>query len=123
MEEAGSSSGGSEVGEKGPGVAPEACKGRKRVKREQPLPLVEEQPKEDRNVVLTHAICDFDSLASAVGLAKLWSHQYPGREAVVCMPQGAHPSVEAFLALHSVLFPIRPLATIDTAHVDKVWTS
>ena len=30
---------------------------------------------EDVNVVLTHAICDFDSLASAVGLAKLWSHQ------------------------------------------------
>lgn len=122
MEEAGSSSGGN-VGEKGPGAAPETCKGRKRVRREQPLPLVEEQPKEDLNVVLTHAICDFDSLASAVGLAKLWSHQYPGREAVVCMPQGAHPSVEAFLALHSVLFPIRPLATIDTAHVDKVWTS
>lgn len=152
---------GSEVGAKekgGPpsaGAAPEACKGRKRVKREQTLPLVEEQPKEDLNVVLTHAICDFDSLASAVGLAKLWSHQVgadagvargvglasgvyratykrvcilihthrfqnPGREAVVCMPQGAHPSVEAFLALHSVLFPIRPLATIDPAHVDKV---
>lgn len=26
------------------------------------------------NVVMTHAICDFDSLASAVGLAKVWSH-------------------------------------------------
>jgi len=37
------------------------------------------------------------------------------------MPQGAHPSVEAFLALHSVLFPIRPLATIDPKHIDKVW--
>ncbi len=36
------------------------------------------------------------------------------------MPQGAHPSVEAFLALHSVLFPIRPLATIDPKHIDKV---
>jgi len=26
------------------------------------------------NVVMTHAVCDFDSLASAVGLAKVWSH-------------------------------------------------
>ncbi len=38
-------------------------------------PLVEELEVADLNVVLTHAICDFDSLASAVGLAKLWSHQ------------------------------------------------
>ena len=30
---------------------------------------------ESLNVVLTHAICDFDSLASAVGLAKFWAHQ------------------------------------------------
>lgn len=36
------------------------------------------------------------------------------------MPQGAHPSVEAFLALHSVLFPIRPLASLDPAHIDKL---
>jgi hypothetical protein len=28
-----------------------------------------------QNVVLTHAICDFDSLAAAVGLAKLWTLQ------------------------------------------------
>ena len=46
--------------------------------------------------------------------------QHPDREAVVCMPQGAHPSVEAFLALHSVLFPIRSLATIDVSQVNKV---
>lgn len=80
----------------------------------------EDTEKQDINIVLTHAIADFDSLAAAVGLAKLWSHQHPDREAFVCMPQGAHPSVEAFLALHSVLFPIRPLATIDPAHVGKL---
>lgn len=75
---------------------------------------------EDINVVLTHAIADFDSLAAAVGLAKFWQHQYPCTEAFVCMPQGAHPSVESFLALHSVLFPIRSLATIDPMHVNKL---
>lgn len=80
----------------------------------------DETDKQDINIVLTHAIADFDSLAAAVGLAKLWSHQHPDHEAFVCMPQGAHPSVEAFLALHSVLFPIRPLATIDPAYVGKL---
>lgn len=49
---------------------------KRRVKREQPV-VVEEEVK-DINVVLTHAICDFDSLASAVGLAKLWAHQVGG---------------------------------------------
>jgi hypothetical protein len=32
------------------------------------------------------------------------SPQESDRQCVVVMPQGAHPSVENFLALHSVLF-------------------
>ncbi|KAL3915644.1 MAG: hypothetical protein SGILL_005549, partial [Bacillariaceae sp.] len=40
--------------------------------KEQPVQL---QPLTGFNVVLTHCTADFDSLASAVGLAKLWSSQ------------------------------------------------
>jgi hypothetical protein len=40
--------------------------------KEQPVQL---QPLTGFNVVLTHCTADFDSLASAVGLAKLWSAQ------------------------------------------------
>lgn len=99
---------------------------RKKKKKLPPGPFVlaaegqESAVQEDINVVLTHAIADFDSLAAAVGLAKFWQHQHPGTEAFVCMPQGAHPSVESFLALHSVLFPIRSLATIDPAYVNML---
>jgi len=88
------------------------------------------------NVVLTHCTADFDSLASAVGLSKLWStprgevgevresseeyddddnyHQsahYSTPEefspTYVVLPRGAHPGVEKFLSLHKHLFPIR----------------
>lgn len=49
------------------------------------------------------------------GLAPIW--QYPERPAVVVMPQGAHPSVDNFMALHSILFPIRPMTTVgDNVH-------
>ncbi|EWM29703.1 polynucleotide adenylyltransferase region [Nannochloropsis gaditana] len=96
-----------------------------RIRKFSPGPLVpaadgESATPQAINVVLTHAIADFDSLAAAVGLAKYWSHQNPETEAYVCMPQGAHPSVEAFLALHSVLFPLRALGTIDPSHVHKL---
>jgi len=84
------------------------------------------------NVVLTHCTADFDSLASAVGLAKLWTskrlpkegdadeeddeedydstkHCYP---TFVVLPRGAHPAVQRFLALHKHLFPIRSLKSL-----------
>jgi len=80
------------------------------------------------NVVLTHATADFDSLASAVGLAKLWTAQ-EGHDAsttnsdknfksashvptFVVLPRGAHPGVQRFLALHKHLFPIRSLKSL-----------
>ena len=84
------------------------------------------------NVVLTHCTADFDSLASAVGLAKLWSS--PTTSATnttdmsetssssssiptyVVLPRGAHPAVQRFLALHKHLFPIRSLKSLpDTS--------
>ena len=84
------------------------------------------------NVVLTHCTADFDSLASAVGLAKLWSGEgtpvdakenSPGDDAYksssnvptfVVLPRGAHPGVQKFLALHKHLFPIRSLKSLPS---------
>ena len=87
-------------------------------------------PKTGFNVILTHCTADFDSLASAVGLAKLWSAE--AHESVtpdggnttksfdsasdvptfVVLPRGAHPGVQRFLALHKHLFPIRSLKSL-----------
>lgn len=81
------------------------------------------------NVILTHATADFDSLASAVGLAKLWSHGHENAvpsslkhkkefdsashvPTFVVLPRGAHPGVQRFLALHKHLFPIRSLKSL-----------
>ncbi|CAM9535041.1 unnamed protein product, partial [Laminaria digitata] len=93
------------------------------------------------NVVLTHIVADFDSLASAVGIAKLWnladsSHHeldhtdiddlsevciFPSSvPSYVVLPRGAHPSVSDFLALHLELFPILGLELLDPAGVRKV---
>lgn len=90
------------------------------------------------NVVLTHCTADFDSLASAVGLAKLWSSEgspsggkasasdggdaqeddaYKSSSTVptfVVLPRGAHPDVQKFLALHKHLFPIRSLKSLPS---------
>ena len=93
------------------------------------------------NVVLTHCTADFDSLASAVGLAKLWSSEgspspsggkasasddnesndgddaYKSSSTVptfVVLPRGAHPGVQEFLALHKHLFPIRSLKSLPS---------
>lgn len=96
-------------------------------------PLLETVPKPvisgEFNVVLTHCTADFDSLASAVGLAKLWSStsqtsmltEGSGLKAFesssalptfVVLPRGAHPSVQRFLGLHKHLFPIRSLRSL-----------
>ena len=75
-------------------------------------------------MVLTHCTADFDSLASAVGLAKLWSSHKERDDdkadfdsnshlpTFVVLPRGAHPSVQRFLALHKHLFPIRSLKSL-----------
>ena len=91
---------------------------------EQPAKVV---PLSGFNVVLTHCTADFDSLASAVGLAKLWSNpsehdsdensSYDSSSNVptfVVLPRGAHPGVQRFLALHKHLFPIRSLRSLPT---------
>jgi nanoRNase/pAp phosphatase (c-di-AMP/oligoRNAs hydrolase) len=95
-----------------------------------PRPAIQEHPAKvvpisGFNVVLTHCTADFDSLASAVGLAKLWSCQnkevdksdYDSSSdfpTFVVLPRGAHPSVQRFLALHKHLFPIRSLKSLPT---------
>lgn len=86
-------------------------------------------PQTGFNVVLTHCTADFDSLASAVGLAKLWSAQDTSSSTAeanktfdsasdvptfVVLPRGAHPGVQRFLALHKHLFPIRSLKSLPS---------
>jgi len=106
--------------------------------KRQPQPLEDQIPKTittDFNVVLTHCTSDFDSLASAVGLAKLWSTPHKNHNnsnststtttassfesstalpTFVILPRGAHPGVQQFLALHKHLFPIRSLRSLPS---------
>eukprot|EP00536_Pseudo-nitzschia_multiseries_P013593 jgi/Psemu1/261522/estExt_Genewise1Plus.C_5920020 len=92
------------------------------------------KPLDGFNVVLTHCTADFDSLASAVGLAKLWTNSnksdgdddgsdldtkdegydssFDNYPTFVVLPRGAHPAVQRFLALHKHLFPIRSLKSL-----------
>ena len=100
--------------------------------KEDPATIV---PSTGFNVVLTHATADFDSLAAAVGLARLWSKDMEEATPVptidgknhnnnktafeashvptfVVLPRGAHPGVQRFLALHKHLFPIRSLKSL-----------
>ena len=96
------------------------------------------------NVVLTHCTADFDSLASACGLAKLWStprgqgvgdyddddntvseehYSTPVefKPTYVVLPRGAHPGVSKFLSLHKHLFPIRALRNLpDLEGLDRL---
>jgi len=72
------------------------------------------------NVVLTHTNADFDSLAGAVALAKLWSIERPDVPTHVVMPRGVNPLVSRFLAYHKHLLPIRGFATIRAEDVRAV---
>jgi len=89
------------------------------------------------NIVLTHATADFDSLASAVGLAKLWAAEQetavpssldPNKSfdssshvpTFVVLPRGAHPGVQRFLALHKHLFPIRSLKSFPPESLENL---
>ena len=73
------------------------------------------------------SIADFDTLASAIGLAKLWSLglyneniEESDKNSVVngplptyvVLPRGAHPDVQRFLSLHKHLCPIRSLKSL-----------
>jgi tRNA nucleotidyltransferase (CCA-adding enzyme) len=64
------------------------------------------------NVVLTHTHADFDSLAGAVALAKVWSVERPEHPTHVVMPRGVNPLVARFLAYHKHLLPVRGFKTI-----------
>ena len=83
------------------------------------------------NVVLTHTNADFDSLAGAVALAKLWGVERPELPTHVVLPRGVNPIVARFLAYHKHLLPIRGFKTIreqdvaavgvvDTQSIDRV---
>ena len=72
------------------------------------------------NIVLTHSNADFDSLAAAVALAKLWTVQRPEVPTHVVLPRGANPLASRFLAYHKHLFPIRGFGTINPADVRMI---
>ena len=81
---------------------------------------VEPDCSEPCNVVLTHTNTDFDSLAGAVALAKLWSFERPDCPTHVVMPRGINPLVARFLAYHKHLLPIRGFNTIAPSDVRAV---
>ena len=58
-------------------------------------------------VVLTHVSADFDTLSSAVGLAKLRNHRLGAICTFVVLPRGASPGVAHYVQLHKNKFPIR----------------
>jgi tRNA nucleotidyltransferase (CCA-adding enzyme) len=62
----------------------------------------------DLDVVLCHSTADFDSLAAAVGLAKL-----RGPDTIVVVPGGEAPSLKRFLTLHRQLYRISDTKNID----------
>lgn len=68
--------------------------------------------KRDLEVVITHSSADFDSLAAAVGLAKL-----RGPNTLVVTPGGESPSLRRFLTLHRQLFDIVEAKTLDPARI------
>jgi nanoRNase/pAp phosphatase (c-di-AMP/oligoRNAs hydrolase) len=112
------------------------------IMEEQRPPSVNERRNAPYNVVCTHITADFDTLASAIGLAKLWSLGiYNEKNEIttsstndikkktreknssssivhgplptyVVLPRGAHPDVTRFLSLHKHLFPIRSLKSL-----------
>jgi hypothetical protein len=66
------------------------------------------RPARDLDIVLCHSTADFDSLAAAVGLAKL-----RGPDTIVVVPGGEAPSLNRFLTLHRQLYRISDTKPID----------
>ena len=64
-------------------------------------------------VVLTHVSADFDTLSSAVGLAKLRDSRLGAPCTFVVLPRGASPGVSHYVELHKNKFPIKKKQTID----------
>eukprot|EP00966_Prymnesium_polylepis_P060174 1396035-Prymnesium_polylepis.1 len=75
---------------------------------------------EECNVVLTHTNADFDSLAGAVALAKLWSIERPELPTHVVTPRGVNPLVGRFLAYHKHLLPLRGFKTLRAEDIHAV---
>mmetsp|Transcript_3023 Transcript_3023/g.4459 ORF Transcript_3023/g.4459 Transcript_3023/m.4459 type:complete len:614 (+) Transcript_3023:284-2125(+) len=98
--------------------------------KNQPLQLPHQpaaQLSEPCNVVFTHTNADFDSLAAAVALSLLWSHQDPSTNRKqkkipthVVLPRGMHPVVQRFVAFHKHLLPLRGFKTIRSEDVHAI---
>ncbi|KAJ8904783.1 hypothetical protein NDN08_001298 [Rhodosorus marinus] len=68
--------------------------------------------KRDLNVVLCHVTADYDTLAAAVGLAKI-----RGGNTVVVLSGGSNPSVEKFLNLFQPMFPVRSPKAVNPERI------
>lgn len=73
-----------------------------------PKNKVPNQATRDVDLCVCHATADFDTLAAAVGLAKL-----RGNGTRVVIPAGEHEAVQRYLALHRGLFPLIDLKAVD----------
>ena len=71
-------------------------------------------------VVLTHVQADFDTLSSAVGLAKLRNARLGAPCTFVVLPRGASPGVSHYLALHKNKFPIKEKRTLPVERLEWV---
>lgn len=63
------------------------------------------------DLVLCHITVDFDALGAAVG----WARLHPGTKIVLA--GGAHPGVQAFLALHRDEYPIIERRSVNPQHL------
>jgi tRNA nucleotidyltransferase (CCA-adding enzyme) len=75
-------------------------------------------PNAPLGVVLTHVSADFDTLSSAVGLAKLRNARLGANCTFVVLPRGASPGVSHYLALHKNKFPIKEKRVVDADALD-----
>jgi hypothetical protein len=77
------------------------------------------------NCLLRIASCcmhKHNSLAAAVGLARVWQSEQAAVPCFVCLPSGSHPTVAHFLALHKNLFPVIALKDIVPGQVSYTYT-
>lgn len=69
-------------------------------------------PARSMDLCICHATADFDTLAAAVGLAKL-----RGPASRVVIPAGEHEAVQRYLSLHRGLFPLIDVKAVDPERI------
>lgn len=73
-------------------------------------------PEKDLDLAFTHTMADFDSLAAAVGVARL-----QGSACKVCVPGGESPPVRRFLSLYRHFFPFIDAKLVDPRRIRHMY--